>query len=140
MLIAVISLTALLISYFYLKPFAKTHEQRVRLFKWILVLIPVAIVGYGVVTYLTEYDKPKSVRDSIDLLEQRSDILSKIGAYESYSYYDKDLPNKEDNPARFKLSMKGSIAIIYLSCEARKTDLGKWLLTQVRQDSLVKAN
>lgn len=140
MLIAIISLVGLIISYFYLKPFAQTRDQRARLFKWILILIPVAIVGYWVVTYLNEYDKPKSVRDSIELLEQRSDILSKIGSYESYSYYDKDLPNREDNPARFKLSMKGSNATIYLSCEAKKTDSGKWLLSQIKQDSLIKAN
>jgi hypothetical protein len=110
-----------------------------KIFMWIFVLIPIAIVGYWAVTYFTYYDKPKSVRESIELLE-RSDIINKIGSYECYSYYDENLPDETDNPARFKLSMKGSNAIIYLSCEAKKTGSGKWILTKIEQDSLIKEN
>ena len=73
------------------------------------------------------------------MLEQRPDILNKIGAYKSYSYYDKDLPKKGDDPARFKVSLKGADATIYLSCVATKAKSGTWFLAQIKQDSLVKA-
>lgn len=140
MLIIVISLLGLIITHFCLKPFITTHEMRISLFKRVLLLIPIAIVGYSIITYFMEYDKAESVRVSIGLLERNSNIKSKIGSYESYSYYDKDLPEKDANPARFKLSMKGSNAVIYLSCEAEKDDSGKWCLTQIKQDSLIRTN
>jgi|GEM_PF-5976151 len=98
-----------------------------------------AFTGYCIVTYFTVYKTPQSFRDSVEALKQRPDILNKIGQYESYSYYDEDLPTKEDNPARFKLSLKGSDATIYLSCVATKAKSGTWFLAQIKQDSLVKA-
>jgi hypothetical protein len=140
MLIIVISLTGLLLSYFYAKPFVKTQEQKDILLRSILILIPISIVGYGIVMYYTEYDKPESFKASIKFLQQRTDIKNKIGSYESYSYLDQDLPKKEDNPARFKLSMKGSDAIIYLSCEARKNNSGSWYIVHLSQDSLIEVN
>jgi len=106
--------------------------------KLFLIFSPIALIGYWVVTYFTYYDKPESFRSAIDILQQRTDIKSKIGDYQSYSYYDKDLPDTNDNPAKFKLSMTGSDAIIYLSCEVQKKAAGKWVFTKIKQDSLVR--
>lgn len=138
MLIIIIALAALILSYFFLKPFIKTPQQQRKFFKRFLIITPVAVIGYWVIFYFTEYNKPESFRTSIELLEQRQDVKNKIGSYESYSYFRKDLPLNTDNPARFKLSMKGSDATIYITCEARKNKKGEWYISKIKQDSLVK--
>lgn len=89
MLIIIIALAALILSYFFLKPFIKTPQQRRIFFKRFLIITPVAVIGYWVMVYFTEYDKPESVRISIEILKQRSDIKNKIGLFESYSYFKK---------------------------------------------------
>ena len=137
MLIIVVIGLSVFLSVFYLKPFTKTPEQRIKFLKLYLLIIPFAIIGYWLVTYLAKFDEPNSFSSSVDALKQRSDIKNKIGSYESYSYFDKDIPKETDNPAKFKLSIKGSKATVYLTCEAIKNKSGEWHLTKITQDSLI---
>jgi heme/copper-type cytochrome/quinol oxidase subunit 2 len=138
MLIAFILVVSIVLTYLFIRPFMKTPQQRTRMVKLFFVLIPAAIVFYLAVTYFTFNDKPASFKTGVELLQTNKYIKNKIGYYDSYSYYDKDLPKKTDNPAFFKVSLKGSSATIYLSCKIQKDTLGEWHLTEIRQDSLGK--
>lgn len=116
----------------------KNKSQRLSTLRLFLILVPLAIITYWVITYFTYYNKPASFENGVELLKSNKDIESKIGTYESYTYFDKDLPKKTDNPAFFKVSLKGSTATIYLSCKIKKDTSGQWHLIEVKQDSLSK--
>jgi hypothetical protein len=88
--------------------------------------------------YVNHYSKPDSFEHGVALLRIDKGIQNKIGDFDSYTYFDKDLPNKKDNPAYFKVSLKGSIATIYLTCKMKKDTLGQWRIIEIKQDSLSK--
>lgn len=138
MLIVVISIFSIILTVFFLRPYMRTKSQRVRSLRWFLALIPLAIFAYWIVSYFTYYNKPESFAKGVELLQDDKGIQSKIGGYQSYSYFDKDLPKKTDNPASFKVSLKGLLATIYLSCKIKKDTSGKWHLMEIKQDSLIK--
>ncbi|WP_170113630.1 hypothetical protein ABZR88_01000 [Mucilaginibacter yixingensis] len=64
--------------------------------------------------------------------------MNKIGGFESFSYYEHNLPKKTDNPAYFKVSLSGPDGEIYLSCKVKKRKDGNWQLLETIQDSLVR--
>jgi hypothetical protein len=138
MLPVILTLLAITISVIFFKPYLRTPQQRRTLFKFGLILLPLSIIGYLVVTYINYDSKPDSFRRGVELLQNDKDIQSKIGIYDSYSYFDKDIPKKDDNPAKFKVELTGSLASIYLYCEVQKDTKGKWHILKVKQDSLVK--
>ena len=136
MLIAIIGSIALVMSFFFLKPYIKTSLQRSKLLKLFLILIPVAIVVCWIITYFAFYNQPESFETGITMLQNDKEIKNKIGDYESYTYFDKDLPKKTDNPALFRVSLKGSLATIYLTCKMSKDSTGKWKMVEFNQDSI----
>jgi hypothetical protein len=138
MLIVVIGFLSLIFTYFVLRPFLRTKSQRISPLGLFLIIFPLVIVAYWVFTYFTNFDEPESFTKGVELLEDDRDIRGKIGNYESYSYFEKDLPKKEDNPASFKVSLKGSAATIYISCKVKKDISGQWHLVEFKQDSLKK--
>ena len=123
----------LVLSYFFLRPYKKRFNW-IRLF---LIFFPICVALYWGLVFFESYNKPKSFTKAIELLQKNKHILNKIGDYESYSYYDYNLPKKEDNPANIKASLKGSKAEIYLSCKIKKDASGNWNLIAIHQDSLV---
>ncbi len=136
-LFTLLALSATIVmAYFFLKPYMQTKEQRIKALRILLILVLSSIIFYVIITYLT-YTTP-SVENGVELLEKRQDISNKIGNYQSYTYFDKDLPKKEDNPASFKVALNGSLATIYLSCKVRKDTLGVWHLIEIKEDSLKK--
>ena len=138
MIIVIVSSISLVLAYFFIKPYMQTKSQRMTALRIVLILIPLAIIAYWLVTYFTYYNKPESFEKGVELLKNSKDIKSKIGSYESYTYFDKDLPKKTDNPAAFKVSLKGDLATIYLSCKVQEDKLGQWYLVEIKQDSLKK--
>ncbi|MDB5146196.1 MAG: hypothetical protein JWQ57_216 [Mucilaginibacter sp.] len=138
MLIVIVSSFSIVLAYFFLKPYMKTSSQRKSALRIVIIIVPLAIIAYWIVTYFTYYNKPESFEKGVELLESSKDIKGKIGSYESYTYFDKDLPKKTDNPASFKVSLKGSLATIYISCKVGKDTSGNWHLLEVKQDSLSK--
>lgn len=126
MLIIIVSSISVVLAYFFLKPYIKNKSQRVSALRLFLILVPLAIITYWVITYFTYYNKPASFENGVELLKNNKDIESKIGTYESYTYFDKYLPKKTDNPASFKVST----ATIYLSCKIKKDTLGQWHLME----------
>lgn len=83
-----------------------------------------------------EPEQPTSFKEGVELLQNDKGILDKIGGYSSHSWKESELPKETDNPARFKVSLKGTHAKIYLTCEVQKGPSGKWVLSSVKQDSL----
>ncbi|MNI74536.1 hypothetical protein D3C73_1306260 [compost metagenome] len=127
------------VKYFFLKPYLSKHVYKdVYLLKVVLILMPITILFYWIITYFTIYDKPESFRKAVELLHNNETITRKIGDFESYSYYEYDLPNKSDNPANIKLSLKGYKAVTYISSEIVKDSVGKWQLIKINADSLIK--
>ncbi len=138
MLPIVLTLLAIALSFAFLRPYLRKPEQRTTLLRVALILLPLAIVGYFVITYINYDSKPDAFRQGLELLQNNKDIQNKIGVYNSYSYFNKDLPKKDDNPAKFKVELTGSIATIYLYCEVQKDTKGDWHILKIKQDSLVK--
>lgn len=138
MLIIIVSSVSLVMAYFFLRPYMQTQSQRMKMLRWGLILVPLAIVAYWIVTYFVFYSIPESFEKGVELIENNKEITSKTGSYQSYSYFDKDLPKPADNPAWFKVSLKGSLATLYLSCKVSKDTLGKWHLIEIKEDSLKK--
>jgi hypothetical protein len=124
------------ISYIFIKPFLKVKEYRNLLLKILLFLAPASLIGYGIVTYINH--KPDSFTEGVELLKETDSISAKIGTFDSYSYYEKDLPKETDNPAKFKVSLNGDSASIYVTCVVIKNSKGKWNLKSVQQDNIVK--
>lgn len=138
MIILIVSSISLVLAYFFIKPYMRTKSQRMIGLRVVLISIPLAIIAYWIVTYFTYYSKPESFEQGVELLRNSKDIESKIGIYESYTYFDKDLPKKTDNPATFKVSLKGDLATIYLSCKVQKDKSDQWHIVEIKQDSLKK--
>ena len=65
-------------------------------------------------------------------------LLAKIGDFNSYSFKTDSLPGETDNPAKFKVMMEGSDARIYLECTMQKDKTGKWLVKELKEDSLIR--
>lgn len=93
-----------------------------------------ALLGW----YLNRVGIPPSVNENINLILNNKMVLSKIGPYQSYSYKTNQLPAPHNNPALFKLSVRGQTHTIYLSCTMMQTPAGKWLLTAIKEDSLTR--
>jgi hypothetical protein len=138
MLPIILTLLAIAISVVFLKPYLRTPEQKRTLLRFGLILLPLAIIGYLAVTYINYNSKPDAFRYGVELLQNNKDIQNRIGIYDSYSYFDKDLPKKGDNPAKFKVELTGSLATIYLYCEVQRDIKGKWHILNIKQDSIVK--
>jgi len=136
MLPVISTLLAVAISIVFLKPYLRTPERRRIFLRFGLILLPVATIGYLVVTYINYNSKPESFRNGVQLLQKNRDIQRRIGIFDSYTYFDKDLPKKTDNPALFKVSLKGSLATIYLTCKMSKDSTGKWKMVEFYQDSI----
>ena len=128
----------LLISYLFIKPYFKTKLQGVSLLKIIIIIVPLSIVFYVVISYFRWYTTPESFDVGVEQLKHRDDVRKAIGTFESFTYFDKYLPKKEDNPAEFKVSLTGSKATIFLSCKIKKMNSGEWKMISIRKDSISK--
>ena len=137
MLEMIISSLSVILAYFFFKPYMKSKQQRLRALRLTLILFFLAIIAHCLINYFA-FNKPESFESGVELLKNSKAIESKIGNFESYSYFDEDLPKNNNNPASFKVSLKGPKATIYLSCRIKKDTLGKWHLIEAKQDSLVK--
>ena len=123
-------------AYFFLKPYMQTKAQRIKVLSLFLILALLSAIFYFITTYLMY--TTASFENGVELLQKRQDISNKIGNFKAYTYFERDLPKKEDNPAFFKVALNGSLATIYLSCKVRKDTLGVWRLIEVKEDSLIK--
>src|SRR2546421_247778 len=136
MLKILLSLFSIFLSWIFLKPYLKNPTQRNVLIRFGLILLPLSILGYLVVMYINHYSKPDSFERGVELLQNNKEIQNKIGDFDSYTFFEKDLPKKEDNPATFKVALTGSISTIYLTCQVKKDTSDKWHLIAIKQDSL----
>ena len=124
--------------YFLYRPFLKTKENRLRLLKLHLILFPLAFLMYLFYLFIDRQGKVESFREGVKLLKANKEILNKIGYVESYSVYPSWMPKETDNPASFRVSLKGDSEEIYLTCKVQKDSSGIWHLTAIHQDSLIK--
>jgi len=88
--------------------------------------------------FIDRQGKVESFREGVKLLKANKEILNKIGYVESYSVYPSWMPKETDNPASFRVSLKGDSEEIYLTCKVQKDSSGIWHLTAIHQDSLIK--
>jgi len=137
MLIGAVGFISLIISWFFIKPYLRTREKRIWLLRTYLILIPIAVAGYLIVYFLNK--EPDAFNNGMELLTNNKEISAKIGSFESYTFNKTDLSKDTDNPYAFKIELTGSLASIYLSCKVLKDKSGTWHLTEIKQDSLVKA-
>jgi len=63
--------------------------------------------------------------------------MDKIGDFESYSYFEYNMPADTTNPAIIHVEFNGSVANVFLTCKTRKDVTGQWGLTEIKQDSLI---
>ena len=96
------------------------------------VIIVMTIIAWCCITYST----PESFRAGVKLILQNDTIMNKIGNYESYTYKATALPNKNDNPAKFNVEIKGSKGKLYVSCRVFKASSGEWQIVAIKVDSL----
>lgn len=122
------------LSYFFFKPF----WSRFNLKKILFILFPASILMYWLIGYFVINNEPASFKAALELLKNDSTIMNKIGGYESYSYFKKDMPNQGDNSAMVKVSLRGPVGELYLSCKLVRDTSGNWSLVQIKEDSLVK--
>lgn len=113
--------------------------QRRVLLRLYIILVPLSFIAYGISNYFIYYNIPESFEKGVELLKKNKNIQSEIGIYESYTYFNNDLPEKIDDPASFKVSLTGDFATIYLSCKIAKDEFGTWRLIEIKQDSLKKS-
>ena len=136
MLQILLSLFFIGISFFSLKPYLKNPAQRKTLIRVGLILLPLSLLGYLAVTYINS--KPDSFERGVEMLKSNKEIQSKIGDFDSYTFFEENLPKKEDNPASFKVELQGSQASVYLTCKIKRDTLGRWHFLKIKQDSLKK--
>ena len=136
MAIAVISALALLLSYFFYRPYLKTAESRRMVLKVHLILVPIALAFYLLASYLIGQGQPSSFSEGVELLKSNKEVINKIGTYQSYTFSKTELPKKTDNPATFKVAINGTMATIYITCTMEKGTSGKWFLKNIEEDSL----
>lgn len=134
MLYLLISVILIALSYFFFKPF----WSRFNLKKIFFILFPVSILMYWIVRSFVINNEPAPFKAALELLNNDSAIMNKIGGYESYSYFEKDMPSQGDNPAMVKVSIRGPAGELYLSCKVVRDTSGNWSLVQTKEDSLVK--
>jgi len=134
----IIYILLLIPCYFLYRPFLKTKENRLRLLKLHLILFPLAFLMYLFYLFIDRQGKVESFREGVKLLKANKEILNKIGYVESYSVYPSWMPKETDNPASFRVSLKGDSEEIYLTCKVQKDSSGIWHLTAIHQDSLIK--
>jgi hypothetical protein len=134
----ILRITLLALLYFLIRPSIKTKAQRKSFLKSFIVIIPLVLVGYWMFNFYVSLQKPEAFEKGVELLKNNKDILRKTGAYQSYYYLQRDLPKKTDNPASFKVAIKGTIATAFLSCKIKKDSSGQWLWLEVKLDSLKK--
>lgn len=132
MLYFLIGCISIVLSFLFFKPFWKRYNLKI-LF---LLLFPISILIYWIVNYSIINKEPTSFRAAVELLKNDSLIVNEIGGYESYSYFEKDMPDEDDNPAFVKLSLKGPVGELYLSCKLVRDTYGRWNLVYIKQDSL----
>ena len=129
---------SLITAYFILKPFFRTAKNWSKIIWFYLILTPFALAFLVFAIYYYYSGQPESFKKGIELLSSNKKILSEIGDYKSYSFFKDSLPKKEDNPARFKVQLNGTAAIIYLRVIMQKDKTENWTLKDFKQDSLVK--
>lgn len=134
MLYVLIGFVSIALSYFFFKPLWRRYNLK----KVFLILFPVSVLVYFAIMYFIVYSKPASFRTAVELLSNDSTMVNKIGGYESYSYFEKDMPDQKDNPAFVRFSLNGPKGELYLSCKVIRDTSGDWSLVYVKQDSLVK--
>jgi hypothetical protein len=103
-----------------------------------LIITPLAIVGGLFGRYMYDRGKSESFNRGIDLLKSDKKVLDQIGRFESYTVVTDSLPKETDNPAKFKVTLNGTDASIYLECVMQKDEANKWFLKDMKEDSLVK--
>jgi Ca2+/Na+ antiporter len=138
MVSAIFSILGAIATYYSLKPFLKTKENRIKIIKWLLMLYLFAFLLYLLFLFIKNHNEVESFSKGVELLKANKEIINKIGSFKSYSFYGSWIPRKTDNPASFRVSLKGDSAEIYLSCTVKKDTLGVWHLVRIQQDSLIK--
>ena len=127
------------ISSFYLYKYLLEGEIH-KIIKLCLILFPttfaIAICGW----YIMDKSLPTSFKAGVDSIIYNDTLISRVGGYESYSYKPNSLPKESDNPAKFSVEINGSKATLFLTCRMSKSTSGDWILTQVKQDSLLLKN
>lgn len=134
----VVYILSLIPCYFVYRPFLKTKEDRLRLLKWHLILLPLGFLMYFLVLFIARQGTVKSFREGVELLEVDQGIIKKIGNVESYSFDRSWMPKETDNPATFRVSLKGDSEEMYVSCKVQKDSSSTWHLVAIHQDSLIK--
>lgn len=128
----------LLISYFVLRRYFNTPQKRKNLLIFYLIITPLAIAGALFGRYMYDKDETEAFKAAVSQLKSDPKVLKQIGDYKYYSFFPALLPKETENPAKFKVSLIGSDATIYLECVMQKDKSDKWFLKEVKEDSLVK--
>jgi len=134
----IFSILALLISFYLFRPYFESRDTGKDVFKAVLIISSIAIVGALLIKFIFYKEQPESFKIGIDLLQHDKTLLAKIGDFNSYSFKTDSLPEETDNPAKFKVMMEGSDARIYLECTMQKDKTGKWLVKELKEDSLIR--
>ena len=106
-------------------------------FKINLVLFPIGLLLAIIMWYIYERSTPASFKEAVRYVTDKPDLMGKVGTYESYSYRSDELPKDTDNPALVRMTIRGSRAIMYLSCALIKQPNDEWLMKSIKVDSLI---
>ncbi|WP_165820641.1 hypothetical protein [Pontibacter virosus] len=125
------------LAYFFFKPYLKHPATRKKLIKTFLILLPIAVIGSYIGTYIIEAGQPDSFNEGVELVKEDKRIIEKIGSYKSLWFNENELPKETDNPADLFFELEGSKGVVQVKSKVAKDNTGRWYLVEV-QDSLIE--
>lgn len=96
-LIIVVSVFGVIVlAYFFYLLFNDSKNLK-RFFKLNIVLFPIGLLLALLIWYINGKGEPDSFKAAVNIVTNKSEIINKIGTYESYSYSRTELPKETDN-------------------------------------------
>jgi len=119
-------------TYTLVKPYIKSKDGRKTLLKYVLILCIISWGGAALGWFLMR--QPDYFEQGIDQLHKSKYIAQKIGDFNSYSFYDRQLVKNPKNPVNFNVQINGDSLNLYLTCTMKKYK-DQWLLVYIKEDS-----
>lgn len=116
-----------------LKPHLKTIENKKLLLRYAIILGVIALGGAAILWYVMR--DPDYFEEGIDQLHESQYVQSKIGDFNSYSYYPAKFPKNPTKVAVFQVTILGDKLHLFLTCTMNRVG-NEWKLTTIKEDSV----
>ena len=125
------------LAYFFFRPYLKHPTTREKLIKTFLLLLPIAVIGSVIGSYIIEAGQPESFNRGVELVKENPSVKEKIGSFRSLRFNKNELPKESDDPAQLLFELKGSKGAIQIKGTVTRDSNGNWYLVEM-QDSLIE--